>query len=88
MNLETLLIVWGVVTAVLVVLLIYRSTISMKEDNQLFLDDNESQLQQEQTQVLSSMRRLQMPVRVLTGISGVLILLIFGLWVWRGISGT
>jgi hypothetical protein len=88
MSLSTLLIVWGVVTAVLVVLLIYRSTISMREDDQLFLDDTESNLQKEQTAVLKRLHSLQLPVRVLGGVSGALILVIFGLWLWRGINGT
>ena len=85
---QALLIVWGVITAVLIVLLIYRSTISMKEDNQLFLDDTESQMQKEQTAVLRRLRSLQTPVRVLGGASGLLILVIFGIWLWRGINGT
>jgi len=34
-----LLTAWGVLTAVLIVLLIYRSTLTMREDDQLFLDE-------------------------------------------------
>jgi hypothetical protein len=83
---EALLILWGVITAVLIVLLIYRSTISMKEDNQLFLDDTASQMQQDQTAVLKKLRGLQLPVRVLSGASGLLILVIFGLWLWHGMN--
>ena len=37
MSLMTLFIIWAVITAVLVILLIYRSTLSMHEDDQLFL---------------------------------------------------
>lgn len=84
---QPLLVVWGIITAVLIVLLIYRSTISMKEDNQLFLEDTASQMQQDQTAVLKRLRSLQTPVRVLSGVSGLLILVIFGLWLWRGING-
>ena len=35
-----LLIAWGVLTAFLIILLIYRSTLTMREDDQLFLDDS------------------------------------------------
>jgi len=37
-----LLIVWGALTVVLIILLIYRSTLTMQEDDQLFLDDSAS----------------------------------------------
>ena len=32
------LLVWGVVTAVLVVLLVYRGTLEVREDDEIFLD--------------------------------------------------
>ena len=37
--------VWGVLTGVLVILLIYRSTLTMQEDEQLFLDDTKSAME-------------------------------------------
>ena len=40
-------IAWGVVTAILVILLIYRSTLTMHEDDQLFLDESQSAMEQE-----------------------------------------
>ncbi len=86
MSLTALLVVWGVVTVVLVVLLIYRSTLSMQEDDQLFLDDSESHMQKEQALVLKRLERLQWPLRVLGGASGLLILVIFGVWLWRGLN--
>ncbi len=82
----TLLIIWGIITAALIVLLIYRSTLSMHSDDQLFLDDSESHMQKEQAAVLSQLQRLQWPLRFLGGASGVLILVIFGLWLWRGLT--
>ena len=36
-----LLSAWGVLTAILIILLIYRSTLTMQEDDQLFLDEAE-----------------------------------------------
>ena len=42
--------VWGVLTGVLVILLIYRSTLTMQEDEQLFLDDTKSAMEQEQAE--------------------------------------
>ena len=81
-----LLIVWAVITAVLIVLLIYRSTLSMREDDQLFIEDTGSSMQQEQAFILQRLQSLQWPVRVLSGVSGVLILVILGLWLWRGLN--
>jgi hypothetical protein len=86
MSLTALLIVWAAITAVLVVLLIYRSTLSMQEDDQLFLDDSESHMQKEQALVLRRLERLQWPLRFLGAASGVLILVIFGVWLWRGLN--
>jgi Tfp pilus assembly protein PilN len=86
MSLTALLIVWAAITAVLIVLLIYRSTLSMQEDDQLFLDESESHMQKEQALVLRRLERLQWPLRFLGAASGVLILVIFGVWLWRGLN--
>ena len=80
--LTILAIVWGVVTAVLVVLLIYRSTLTMHEADQLFLDDAESHMQKEQTELLARMHRIQPVVRLFGAASGLLILVMAGWFVW------
>ena len=85
-TLTNLLIVWGVLTAVLVILLIYRSTLAMREDDQLFLNDSESHMQIEQQQVISRLNKVNLPVRILGGASGLLILVIAGLWIYEGLS--
>jgi hypothetical protein len=76
--------VWAVLTAVLAVLLIYRSALSMHEDDQLFLNSSESQLEQDQRQVMARMNRVRPLVNVLGASSGLLVLMMAGLWVWRG----
>ncbi|MFB3814396.1 MAG: hypothetical protein ACE14L_09800 [Terriglobales bacterium] len=81
-----LLIVWGAITAALVVLLIYRSTLSMQEDDQLFLDESESHMQKEQALILKRLEKLQWPLRFLGAASGLLILVIFGIWLWQGLN--
>lgn len=73
--------VWGVLTAVLVILLIYRSTLTMHEDDQLFLDNTNSHMQEEQTQLLAKVNRLTIPVRVFASGSGVFLLVMAGLWI-------
>ena len=87
-TLTNLLIIWGVLTAVLVILLIYRSTLAMREDDQLFLNDSESHMQVEQQQVIARLNKVNLPVRILGGASGLLILVIAGLWIYEGLSRT
>ena len=84
--LTMLLIVWGVLTALLIVLLIYRSTLTMHEDDQLFLDEAESHMQQEQIDNARRMERVRPYVRLLGAASGLLILVIAGLFVYGKVS--
>lgn len=81
----TLLILWGLLTGALVLLLIYRSTLVMHEDDQLFLDEAESHMQAEQTELMTRMNHLQPVVRWLGGTSAALIIFIGGLWLYEGI---
>ena len=83
---QMLLIVWGVLTTVLIILLIYRSTLSIHEDNQLFIDQSESHMEKEQTALMARMNKLQWPLRLLGSASGLLILIIFGIWLWKGLN--
>ena len=78
-----LLIAWGVLTGILVLLLIYRSTLTLHEDDQLFLDDASATMRVEQEQLQLRMQRVTPYVRVLGAASGVLILFIAGLAVWQ-----
>ena len=84
--LETLLIAWGCFTLVLIILLIYRSTLSMQEDDQLFLDEAESHMQKDQEELLGKMNKLQPYVRGFGAASGVLALVIVGLAVYDALT--
>ncbi|MGH9580566.1 MAG: hypothetical protein ACRD2R_06200 [Terriglobales bacterium] len=79
-------IVWAAITVILVLLLIYRSTLTMHEDDQLFINESESHMAKEQEELLQKMDKLQPFVRGLGAASGVLAVLMFGLWIWRGIN--
>jgi hypothetical protein len=83
---DLLLIVWGIVTAALVIVVIYRGTLSLHEDDQLFLGDSEAHLAREQQQLVARLTRLNPVVRLLGIASGFLIVLIATLWIWRGLS--
>ena len=83
-----LLIVWAVLTVVLILLLIYRSTLTMHEDDQLFLSEGESQMQADQEENLRKINRLTPFVRALGGASAALIILIAGIWLYSGWNST
>jgi hypothetical protein len=78
-----LLIVWGVLTVALVLLLIYRSTLTLHEDDQLFLDDASANLRIEQEELQLRMKRVTPYVRILGAASALLILFIAGMAVWQ-----
>ena len=61
-----LLIAWGVLTGILVLLLIYRSTLTLHEDDQLFLDDASANLRMEQEELAASDEKSD-PVRAHSG---------------------
>jgi len=84
--LTMLLIVWAVLTGVLILLLIYRSTLTLHEDDQLFLDDASATMRAEQEQLQARMQRITPYVRILGALSGVLILVIAGMAVWQQIN--
>ena len=74
-------IVWGILTLGLIVLLIYRGTLTMHEDDQLFLDSAEDHMQKEQVELLSKMNRLTPWVRICGAGSALLLAVIAGTYV-------
>lgn len=72
-----ILMVWGVVTAALIALVVYRGTIEIREDDQIFLGSSGDIRAQEQQEIISKVEKLAMPIKLLT-ISSVILLLIAG----------
>jgi len=83
-TLFVLLIVWGVLTAVLIALLIYRGTLTMHEDDQLFLGESESHMAQEQVEIMAKVNKLGPLVKVLGTVSAVMFLGIASVYVYQG----
>ena len=81
-----LAIVWGVFTVGLILLLIYRSTLTMHEDEALYLDDASAHMQKEQTELLVKVNRLTIPVWVFGAGSGVLLLVLAGMFIYQGLN--
>jgi Tfp pilus assembly protein PilN len=80
------LIIWGVLTGVLIILLIYRSTLTMHEDDQLFLDESASGMAQEQAEIMAKLNKVTPFVKWLGAVSGALILVIAGLAIYQGLN--
>jgi hypothetical protein len=85
-TLFVLLIVWGVLTAALIALLIYRGTLTMHEDDQLFLGESESHMAREQVEIMEKVNKLTPFVKVLGTASAVMILGIAGLAIYQGLT--
>ena len=85
-GLEWLLITWGGLTVVLIILLIYRSTLTMQEDDQLFLDESESHMALEQSELMSKVNKITPVVKVLGAASGLMFLVIAGLFIYQGLN--
>jgi hypothetical protein len=85
-GLKWLLIAWGIVTGILIILLIYRSTLTMKEDDQLFLDESSSAMAAEQTELIAKVNKLNPLVKVLGASSGLMLLVVAGWAVYIGLN--
>ena len=77
---------WGVITAVLAILVIYRGMLSSREDDQIFLAAAEQHHYKDQQAVIAKMARLTKPIIALAVISGVLLLTSAGLWIYEGLK--
>src|SRR5438046_9111834 len=78
--------VFGIFAVGLIILLIYRSTLTMREDDQLFLDDANSHMQEEQTELLTKVSRLTLPMRVFSIGSGVFLLACLALLIYQKLN--
>ena len=82
-----LLIVWGVVTAVFLVLLLRRSLLASHEDDQIFLDAAEEHMSREQRELVVRIEALSKPIMGTGILAGVLLLVIAGMWLKDGLKG-
>jgi hypothetical protein len=83
-----MLTVWGVLTGALVILLIYRGTLTMQEDDQLFLDDTKSHMEREQAEIIAKVNKINPFVKILGAVSGIMFLVIAGMFIYQGLNNT
>ena len=86
MTLTIVAVIFGVFAIGLIVLLIYKSTLTMHRDDQLFLDDTSSHMHEEQTDLLAKVNRLTIPVRVFSIGSGVFLLVLVGMLIYQKLN--
>ena len=85
-GLKWLLIAWGIMTGILIILLIYRSTLTMQEDDQLFLDESSTAMATAQRELIAKVNKINPLVKVLGVISGLTILVVAGWAVYIGLN--
>jgi hypothetical protein len=81
--LQILGIVWFGVTGILVLLLIYRSTLTMHEDDQLFLSEAESAMEEEQKELMRKMNRVNPMVHLLGAASALIATAMVVMFLWE-----
>ena len=81
-----LTIVWGVITAVFIGLLIWRSLLASHEDDQIFLDAAEEHMAREQRELIAKISSLSRPILTSGIASGGLLLIVVGMWLWEGLK--
>jgi hypothetical protein len=80
------LIAWGIVTAIFLLLIAWRSVLSSHEDDQIFLDSSGDHLAREQRELIAKIDSLSKPIMTSGITSGVLLLLMAGVFVYHGLK--
>jgi len=83
-TIQILLVVWGVITAVLIIAMIYRSTLETREEDQIFLDAAGDSMANEQRALVAKIEKLGRPIATLAVVSGLILVTIVGLWLYQG----
>ena len=86
MTLTVVSVILGAFAIGLIVLLVYKSTLTMHRDDQLFLDDASSHMHEEQTELLAKINRLTIPVRVFSIGSGVFLLVLVAMLFYQKLN--
>lgn len=86
MTLTIVAVIFGLFVIGLIVLLIYKSTLTMQRDDQLFLDDASSHMHEEQTRLLAKVDRITIPLRVLSAGSGVFFLVLVAMLIYQNLN--
>jgi hypothetical protein len=87
MIVEYLLTSWIAVTGILIVLVIYGNALSIREDDELYLNPAEQvMMAAEQNVLIGKMHRLAHIIVGFAILSGLLFVAMAGFWAWIGLS--
>jgi hypothetical protein len=81
-----LLVVWGVVTAIFLALIAWRSVLASHEDDQIFITAAEEHMAREQRELIAQINKFSRPILTSGIASGVLLLVIAGIFVYHGLK--
>jgi hypothetical protein len=81
-----LLIVWGIITAIFLVLVAWRSVLSSHEDDQIFIDAAEEHMARQQRDLITKIGKFSMPILTSGIASGLLLLVMAGIFVYHGLK--
>jgi hypothetical protein len=85
-TLQMLLLAWGVVTAILVCMWIYRSALENREEDQIFLDAAGDSMARDQAALVARIEKLGRPIIALIIVSGALLVSVAGLWAYQSLQ--
>jgi len=77
---------WVVLAVLWLALLAYRLTLTIHEEDVLFLAKGETKAAQAQNVLVDKLNRLRTPLWASGTSVGVLLLLILGVWLWRAMN--
>jgi hypothetical protein len=80
------LFVWAAITSVFVILMVYRSLITMREDDQLFLDPTQTAMESEQKAIQQKLNQIRPFAKGFGFASAGLGVGLVGLWVFQAIT--
>lgn len=79
-------IVWAGITAIMLILLGYRGTLTMHEEDQLFLTGSGGYEEQEQSALLLKVQKITPYVRLAIGATCVMSALVIAYYVWDAVK--
>ncbi len=79
---------WIILTVIWLALATYRAVLASREEDTIFLAKGEAKKAEAQHVLMDKLKSLSKPLWVSGMLSGVLFLLIFGIWLWRAVNST